>query len=83
MNGFLRGCQVLGLSVRLQVTAPVCRGVTGATSSLLALPHGLCWFLFYSFVPYGQGLNQFLFKWPPEAGKKEHFFSHCPFLSRT
>lgn len=31
---------------------------------------------------YGQGLNQSSFKWHPEAGKKEHFFSHCPFLSR-
>lgn len=83
----LKGCQMLGLSVRrLQVTAP---GVSSAAasqgfmSSVLALPHRLCWFLLYSFVPCGQGLNQLSFKWHPEAGKKEHFFSHCPFLSRT
>ena len=52
----------------------------GYISSVLALPHGLFWFLFYSFVPYGQGLNQFSFKWHPEAGKKEDFFSHWPFF---
>lgn len=55
----------------------------GYISSVLALPHGLFWFLFYSFVPYGQGLNQFSFKWHPEAGKKEDFFSHCPFFIKN
>lgn len=69
-----------------EYTAPVLSSAVvpqGYMSSVLALPHGLCWFSFYSFVPCGQGLNQSSFKWHPEAGKKEHFFSHCPFLSRT